>query len=143
MRVHDAHFTGNHRFARTNVSPQNLGSPSPAPVNRNVFAPTQPGTTGPQNQQQRFQGKVTPGNQGPTILRGGSNPQPQTGPQGQTQGQGADQRFRGQVGNLTVVPQGHTVTPQFQPVKPHVVTPPPSRNRGVEQDRRGQGGNGN
>jgi hypothetical protein len=132
------------RFTRTNLSPQNSGAPSSTPVNRNVFAPAQPGTTGSPNQQQRFQGSVTPGTQGPTILRGGSNPQPApTGPQGQNQGQGADQRFRGQVGNQTVVPQGHTVTPQFQPVKPRVVTPPPPQNRSVEQDRRGQGGNSN
>jgi hypothetical protein len=113
-----------------------------------VFAPTQPGVTGQpgsQTQQQRFQGTVTPGNQGPTILRGGNNPQL---PQGQTQGQTVDPRFRGQMGNQTVVPQGqtvvpqaHTVTPQFQQGQPRVVTPPP-QNR-TEQDRRGAGGNPN
>ncbi len=137
------------RFMRANVNPQDPNRTTPSATNSGVLPPTQPGTIGqPSTTIQRLQGtrqtpqtNVTPGM--PTILRGGKTPPPPTGPQGQSQGQGGDQRFRGQMGNQTVVPQGHTVTPKYQHVQPHVVTPPPPQNRGVEQDRRLQGGGNN
>jgi hypothetical protein len=132
------------RFTRANVNLQELNRGNAGATSRGVLAPTQPGTTSPPNSTiQRFQGNqqsnVAPGTQAPTILRGGKTPQPPTGPQGQgqLQGQGVDRRVQGQVGNQTVVPQGHTVTPQYQ--QPRVVTPPP-QNRGVDQDRHPQGG---
>jgi len=119
------------RFTRANVNPQKL--------NR-----TTPGSTTIQRFQGTPQGNVAPNTQGPTILRGGRTPPPTTtGTQGQTQGQGVDPRFHGQVGNQTGVPQGHAVTPQVQQVQPRVVTPPQPQNRGVEQDHRIPGGNTN
>lgn len=134
------------RFTRANVNPQDPNRANPGTTNRNVFVPTQPGATPQQGTAiQRFQGApqttVTPGTQGPTILRGGKTPQP-LGTQGQPQGQVVDPRFHNQVGNQTnqqVVPQGRMVSPQYQQVQPHVVTPTPP-SRGVEQDRRIQGG---
>ena len=134
------------RFMRANVNPQDLNRGNSGVNNRDVLAPAQPGTTGhqPNTTIQRFQGtpqtNTAPATQLPTILRGGRTPQPPAGQQGQPQGQGFDQRFRGQVGNQTVVPQGHTVAPQYQQVQPRVVTPPPPRNR--EQDRRLPGAGG-
>lgn len=142
------------RFTRASVNPQDLNRGNTGVTNRGVYTPpgqqgtpVQPGTT-----IQRFQGtpqtNVAPGTQAPTILRGGKNPQPPTGTQGQPQGQVVDPRFHNQMGNQsvvpqgqTVVPQGHTVTPQYQQVQPHVVTPPPPQNRGIEQNRN-QGGGG-
>src|SRR5262249_17918973 len=138
-------------------------------TNRSVVSPTQPGTTvQPGTQIQRFQGNpqtnVAPGTtvqpgtqfqryqgtpqgtQGSTVLRGGATPQPPTGPQRQSPGQ-VDPRFRGQMGNQTVVPQsqtvvpqGHVVTPQYQQTQPRVVAPQQQQlqHRPVEQDRRTQ-----
>ena len=106
------------RFMRANVGPQNLTRTTPGVTNRGFLAPTQPGTT----------------QQGPTVLRGGTAPQPQ----GVPREQGVDPRFRAQMGNQTVVPQSRPVTPQAQPVQPaqpRVVTPPAPQNRGVEQNR--------
>jgi hypothetical protein len=154
------------RFMRANVNPQDVNRTNPGAANRGVLAPAQPGHTGqPGTTIQRFQGNpqtnVAPSTQGqpgsdrfrgnpqintppgaPTILRGGSNPQPPTtGNPGQPQGQRVDPRFHGQMGNETVVPQTHTVVPQHQPAQPRVVAPPP-QNRGVEQDRRLPGAGG-
>jgi hypothetical protein len=140
------------RFTRANVNPQDLNRTNPGVTNRGVFAPTQPSTTTqPGTNIQRFQGtpqgNVAPNTQGPTILRGGRTPPPPTtGTQAQPQGQGAvDPRFHGQVGNQMGVPQGQgrTVTPQVQQLQPRVLPPPQPQNRGVEQDRRVQGGNSN
>jgi hypothetical protein len=135
------------RFMRANVGPQDLNRTTPGATNRGVFTPAQPGSTNqPGTANQRFQGapqtNVTPGTQGPTILRGGNAPQPPVGSQGVPQGQ--DPRFHGQMGKQMVVPQGHPVTPQTQQAQPRVVTPPPPQGRAVEQERRVPGaGNGN
>jgi hypothetical protein len=138
------------RFTRANVNPQDVNRVNPGATSRNVFTPAQPGaTTQPGTTIQRFQGtpqtNTSPG--APTILRGGNNPQPPPGSQGQPQGQVVDPRFRNQMGTKTVVPQAqpvvpqsHTVTPQFQPAQPRVVTPPP-QNRGVERGQSGSSPN--
>ena len=140
------------RFTRANVNPQELNRGNAGVTNRGGFAPTQPGTTGQQPGRtiQRFQGtpqtNTAPATEPPTILRGGRSPQPPTGQQGLPQGQGTDQRFRGQMGNQTVVPQGHTVmpqgrtvTPQYQQGQPRTVAPQQQlQNRGFEQERRVQ-----
>ena len=141
------------RFTRANVGPQDMSRTAPGVTNRGVFAPTQPGTTGQsgttiERYQRTPQTNVAPDTtpHAPTILRGSGAPQPPlTGSQGVPQGQGVDPRFRGQMGNQTIAPQGRTVTPQVQQVQPHVVTlPPQNQNRDVEQDRRVPGGgNGN
>jgi hypothetical protein len=161
VTYHDA--VSQQRFKNANVNPQDVNRTNPTVTNRSVVTPTQPGT-----QIQRFQGnpqtnvapgttvqpgtqfqrnQVAPqGTQGPTVLRGGA-PQTLTGPQGQPQGQ-VDQRFHGQMGNQTIVPQGQTVvpqggvvTPQYQQAQPRVVAPQQQQqlqHRPVEQDRRMQ-----
>ncbi|HXP77613.1 MAG TPA: DUF3300 domain-containing protein [Stellaceae bacterium] len=140
------------RFTRANVGPQDMNRTTPGVTSRGVLPPTQPGTTGqPGTTVQRFQRtqqtNVAPGAtpHAPTILRGsGASQPPPAGSQVVPQGQGVAPRLRGQMGNQTVVPQGHVVTPQVQQAQPRVVTPPPPQNRGVEQDRRlPGGGNGN
>jgi hypothetical protein len=137
------------RFTRANIGSQDLNRTAPGVTNRGTLAPTLPGTTTqPGTTIQRFQGNqqtnVAPGTQGPTVLRGGTPQPPLTGPQGVPQGQSVDPRFHGQIGNQTVVPQTHSVTPQpqMQQMQPRMVAPPQPQNRGVEQERRLPGASG-
>ena len=122
------------RFTHVNLGPQQLNRTAPGvTTNRGFVTPVQPGTTPrPATPNQRFQA-MPPGNVAPappTVLRGGTTPQPQAIPQG------VDPRFRAQMPNQTVAPQPRPVTPQVQQVQPRVVPPPAPQNRGVEQDRR-------
>jgi hypothetical protein len=133
------------RFTRANLGPQDLNRTAPGTTNRSTSVPGQPGTGQQGKAIQRFEGmpqtNVAPGEQGPTVLRGGNGAQ--TPQPWRPQGQVVDPRVQRRVGSQTAVPEGHTVTPQYQRVQPHVVTPPPPQNRGIEQDRRGQGGSSN
>jgi Protein of unknown function (DUF3300) len=133
------------RYTRANINPQDLNRANPGSTyQRGIISNGQGGNTNQPQTERRLQGtppqgNIAPGNtqQGPTVLRGGNTPHPPPpGPQGVPQG--ADPRLHGQVGNQTIVPQGHPVTPQVQP---HPVTPPPPPNRGGPvQERQVPGG---